>query len=152
LGLDVHAETIAVAVAETDGEVRSLGTIPNRAESIRKMIKKLGPAEKLRACMKQVDGLCRVLAAAESGIQCEVVAPTLVPVKAVNRVRRIDGTLRVGTLLSLRRSDGGMGSVKVRIVPGERLGDKRRACDRPVLRITCAQPLLPSQFTSAGSG
>jgi hypothetical protein len=27
LGLDVHAETIAVAVAETDGEVRSLGTI-----------------------------------------------------------------------------------------------------------------------------
>jgi hypothetical protein len=34
LGLDVHAETIAVAAAEPDGEVRSLGTIPNRAESI----------------------------------------------------------------------------------------------------------------------
>jgi hypothetical protein len=33
LGLDVHAETIAVAVAEPEGEVRSLGTIPNRAES-----------------------------------------------------------------------------------------------------------------------
>jgi len=27
LGLDVHAETIAVAVAEANGEVRSLGTI-----------------------------------------------------------------------------------------------------------------------------
>ena len=25
LGMDVHAETIAVAVAEADGEVRSLG-------------------------------------------------------------------------------------------------------------------------------
>ena len=50
LGLDVHAETIAAAIAEPDGEVRSLGTIPNRAESIRKLIKKLGPAEKLRAC------------------------------------------------------------------------------------------------------
>jgi len=50
LGLDVHAETIAVAVAEPDGEVRSLGTIPNRGESIRKMMKKLGPAEKLRVC------------------------------------------------------------------------------------------------------
>jgi hypothetical protein len=50
LGLDVHAETIAAAIAEPGGEVRSLGTIPNRAESIRKMIKKLGPAEKLRAC------------------------------------------------------------------------------------------------------
>ena len=34
LGLDVHAETIAVAVAETDGEVRSLGVIANRADSI----------------------------------------------------------------------------------------------------------------------
>jgi hypothetical protein len=44
LGLDVHAETIAVAVAEPDGEVRSLGTIPNRTESIRKMIRKLGAA------------------------------------------------------------------------------------------------------------
>ena len=32
LGLDVHAETIAVAVAEQDGEVRSLGVIANRAE------------------------------------------------------------------------------------------------------------------------
>jgi hypothetical protein len=50
LGLDVHAETIAAAIAEPDGEVRSLGTIPNGAESIRKLVKKLGPAEKLRAC------------------------------------------------------------------------------------------------------
>src|SRR6266566_6645850 len=40
VGLDVHAETIAVAVAETDGEVRSLGVIPNRVESIRKLVKK----------------------------------------------------------------------------------------------------------------
>jgi hypothetical protein len=30
IGLDVHAETIAVAVAEPGGEVRRLGTIPNR--------------------------------------------------------------------------------------------------------------------------
>jgi transposase len=49
LGLDVHAETIAVAIAEPDGEVRSLGIIPNREESIRKLVKKLGPAEQLQA-------------------------------------------------------------------------------------------------------
>jgi hypothetical protein len=44
LGMDVHAETIAAAIAEPDGEVRSLGTIPNRMESVRKLLKKLGPA------------------------------------------------------------------------------------------------------------
>ena len=50
LGLDVHAETITAAVAEPDGEVRSLGTIANRVESIRKLVRKLGPVEQLRAC------------------------------------------------------------------------------------------------------
>ncbi len=50
VGLDVHAETIAVAVAEQHGEIRPLGVIPNRVESIRKLVKKLGPVEKLRFC------------------------------------------------------------------------------------------------------
>jgi hypothetical protein len=30
IGLDVHAGTIAIAVAEPNGEVRSVGMIPNR--------------------------------------------------------------------------------------------------------------------------
>jgi transposase len=30
--------------------VRSLGVITNRAESLRKLVKKLAPAEQLRAC------------------------------------------------------------------------------------------------------
>ena len=47
VGLDVHAETIAVAVAELGGEVRSIGVIPNRLESIRKPVAKLGPVEPL---------------------------------------------------------------------------------------------------------
>jgi hypothetical protein len=50
IGLDVHADTIAVAMAEPSGEVRSMGVIPNRPESIRKLVKKLGPAEPLRVC------------------------------------------------------------------------------------------------------
>jgi hypothetical protein len=43
VGLDVHADTMAVAVAKTSGEVRSFGIIPNRLESIRKLIGKLAP-------------------------------------------------------------------------------------------------------------
>jgi len=44
--LDVHAETIAIAVAEGDGEVRPLGLISNRLESIRKLVAKLGPVRR----------------------------------------------------------------------------------------------------------
>ena len=50
VGLDVHAETIAVAVAEQAGEIRSLGIIPNREDSVRKMVRKLGAVEDLRFC------------------------------------------------------------------------------------------------------
>ena len=88
LGLDVHAETIAVAVAEPDGEVRSLGTIPNRVESIRKLVKKLGSVEQLQACYEAgPTGYVLYWQLAELGVKCEVIAPTLVPVKAGNRVK-----------------------------------------------------------------
>jgi hypothetical protein len=50
VGLDVRAETIAIAVAEPGGEVRSLGVIPNREDSVRKLVKKLGPLEEPRFC------------------------------------------------------------------------------------------------------
>lgn len=36
-GLDAHADTIAVAVAEKEGEVRSRTTIPNRLSSVRQL-------------------------------------------------------------------------------------------------------------------
>src|SRR5712664_4456147 len=88
VGLDVHAETIAVAVAEKDEEVRSLGVIPNRAESIRKLVKKLGPAEELRVCYEAgPTGYVLYWQLTALGAPCEVVAPTLVPVKSGERVK-----------------------------------------------------------------
>ena len=54
VGLDVHAETITVAVAEQEGEIRSLGVIPNREESIRKLVKKLRQWSSCGSVMKQV--------------------------------------------------------------------------------------------------
>lgn len=88
VGLDVHAETIAVAVAEPDGEVRTLGVIPNRLEAIRGLIKRLGGGKGLRVCYEAgPTGYALYWQLAELGVACEVVAPTLVPVKAGDRVK-----------------------------------------------------------------
>ena len=83
VGLDVHADTIAVAVAEPDGTVRSVGVIPNRPESIRKLVKRLGSPDQLRACYEAgPTGYVLYWQLTALGVRCEVVAPTLVPVKA----------------------------------------------------------------------
>jgi len=88
VGLDVHKETIAVAVAEPDGSVVSLGMIPNWPEAVRRLVKRLGPVEKQRVCYEagpcgyvlywQLTGL---------GVECDVVAPSLIPQKAGDRVK-----------------------------------------------------------------
>src|ERR1041384_168798 len=88
VGLDVHADTIAVAVAETSGEVRSLGVIPNRLESIRKMVHKVGVVQQLRACYEAgPTGYVLYWQLAQLGVACEVIAPSLVPTKAGDRVK-----------------------------------------------------------------
>lgn len=88
VGLDVHADTIAVAIAEPNGDVRSVGTIPNRLESVRKMVQKLGPAKDLRVCYEAgPTGYVLYWQLSALGVSCEVVAPTLVPVKAGDRVK-----------------------------------------------------------------
>lgn len=90
IGLDVHAQTIAVAVAEQgrEGEVRSLGTIPNTADAVRKLVHKLGSAPTLRACYEAgPTGYVLYWQLTQLGVACEVVAPTLVPVKTGDRVK-----------------------------------------------------------------
>src|SRR5689334_15938305 len=88
VGLDVHADTIAVAVAEPNGEVRSIGSIANRLESIRKLVGKLRPANHLRVCYEAgPTGYILYWQLIALGVECQVVAPTLVPTKAGDRVK-----------------------------------------------------------------
>src|SRR6201981_3499156 len=135
LGMDVHAETIAVAIAEPDGEVRSLGTIANREDSIRKLIRKLGPAEPLRACYEAgPTGFVLYWQLTQLGVDCVVVAPSLVPKKPGGRGKP-DG--RDALKLARRHRSGDLTAVWVPDENSEALRDlvrQREAAKQDQLR------------------
>ena len=91
IGLDVHKATISVAVAqgERGGEVRHWGTVPHRPDHVRKLVEKLSAsAARLHLCYEAGPcgyGLYRQLV--EMGHGCIVVAPSLIPVKAGDRMK-----------------------------------------------------------------
>lgn len=91
VGLDVHKSSITVAVAESgrQGEVRHWGAIPNRPDAIRKLVDKLGKCDRdLHFCYEAGPcgyGLYRQLT--QLGHTCDVVAPSLIPVKVGDRVK-----------------------------------------------------------------
>jgi len=88
VGLDVHAETIAAAMAEKEQAVRELGIIPNREESVRKLVKKLSDGGAWAACYEAgPTGYGLYWQLTKLGIPCVVIAPTLVPTKAGDRVK-----------------------------------------------------------------
>jgi transposase len=88
VGFDVDSDKILVAVAEPGGEVRGLGMIPYREEAVRRLVKKLGPANRLRVCYEAgPHGYSLYWQLTELGVHCDVVAPTLVPVKPGDRVK-----------------------------------------------------------------
>jgi transposase len=88
VGLDVHAATITAAVADADGTLHELGTIPNRPEAIRKFLAKLGPPDTLRVCYEAgPTGYALYWQLAGLGLACAVIAPSLIPTKAGDRVK-----------------------------------------------------------------
>jgi transposase len=89
VGLDVHKDSIMIAVAEEGREpARLYGEILNDWGTLRRLLRRLGTRSSLRCCYEAGpcgDGLYRKMKAV--GISCVVVAPSLVPVKCGNRVK-----------------------------------------------------------------
>jgi transposase len=91
VGLDVRKATISVALAESGrgGEVRQVGVFENRPEVLMKLAARLGKAgRRLSFCYEAGPcgyGLHRLLTGC--GHDCVVVAPSLIPMKAGDRVK-----------------------------------------------------------------
>lgn len=114
VGLDVHAESIQVGVADQGREQgRSWGMIEYRPEAVRKLMQRLGPPQQLLVCYEAGPtgyGLYRQFT--EMGIDCMVVAPSLIPSRPGDKIKtdrrdavRLAELLRANELTPVRVPD-----------------------------------------------
>ena len=90
VGLDVHGKTIAVAVADSrSSEVRFIGQITNTPEAMVKLVNQLASKGAVLSFCYEAGpcgyGIHRQLTSL--GHQCQVIAPSLIPKKAGDRVK-----------------------------------------------------------------
>lgn len=114
VGLDVHKDSIVVAVAEAGrGPARAAATVPFEFNALRKALERLGPKAAVRCCYEAGPtgyGLARALRAA--GWACDVIAPSLIPKKAGERIKtdrrdaaKLATNLRAGELVAVAIPD-----------------------------------------------
>lgn len=89
VGMDVHKESITLAVASEGEDIRHIGTIPNQTAALDAVIRKLANSRK-KLCFAYEAGpggyaLYRHLQ--QAGYACLVAAPSLIPRKPGDRVK-----------------------------------------------------------------
>ena len=86
VGLDVHRDTIAIAVAPPVGVIELVTELPHHLPKLRKFFEKLRAGGPVKACY-EAGGCGYVLQRALTswGIPCEVIAPSLIPKKPGDR-------------------------------------------------------------------
>ena len=110
VGLDVHQDSISVALLRPGGQQADEDQIANTAEAVRKLVRRWKEPGAVRVCYEAGPtgyGLQRTFAAL--GVDCCVIAPTLIPVRAGVRVktdrrdaRKLVGLFRAGELTAIR--------------------------------------------------
>jgi transposase len=88
VGLDVHKDSIAVAIAEGSAEVRFYGEIRGTVEALRNLVRRLGSPKTLRFAYEAGPcgyGIYRTLT--KLGAACVVAAPSLIPHRPGDRVK-----------------------------------------------------------------
>lgn len=111
VGLDVHRETIAACWLTGDGQREEAVEIPNEPRRLKRLIEKLSTGVKeVRVCYEA--GPCGYEVRRQldkMGIQCAVIAPSLIPRRASDRIktdhrdaRKLARLYRAGELTEIR--------------------------------------------------
>lgn len=154
VGLDVHKDTVAMAMAEPGREpARALGTVKHHVPGLLKALARLGPAHQVHVVYEAGPtgyGLQRALAA--KGYVCEVIAPSMIPRCSGQRIKT---DRRDCLLLAQHARAGQLRAVWVPQAADEAIRDLARAREDAVLarqkaRVTLKAFLLRHDLRFAG--
>jgi transposase len=160
--MDTSKNTIVVGILLPGDEVPVIDRIWNEESSVRRLVGRLGDPAALRACYEA--GPCgfelhRLLAS--MGVACDVVAPSLIPRRAGDRVKtdkrdasRLARLLRAGELTPIRvptQADGALAAhhrlpaARVKAACGVAPASAPRTLTPPTARTTTAAIRTPEQ-------
>lgn len=110
VGLDVHQESISVALLRPGAQMPEEDQIANTPEAVRKLVRHWKDRAAVRVCYEAGPtgyGLQRTFATL--GVDCSVIAPALIPKRAGERIktdrrdaRKLGGLFRAGLLTAIR--------------------------------------------------